>query len=48
MIGFAVVYGIIGVRLVAYAMATDGHMGRHIGSADAVATARPDIVDRNG
>jgi cell division protein FtsI (penicillin-binding protein 3) len=48
MMGFAVIYGVIAFRLVVYAMASDSHAGRRIGSADAVGTSRPDIVDRNG
>ena len=48
MMGFAIIYGVIAVRLVVYAMATEGHTGRRIGSPDAVGTARPDLVDRNG
>jgi cell division protein FtsI (penicillin-binding protein 3) len=46
--GFALVYGIIAVRLVLYAVLPDTHAVRRGGSTDAVATARPDIVDRNG
>src|SRR5580692_9434671 len=48
LMGFALVYGIIAVRLVLYAVLPDTHAVRRGGSADAVATARPDIVDRNG
>ena len=46
--GFALVYGIIALRLVLYAMLPDTHTARRGGSPDAVATARPDILDRNG
>jgi cell division protein FtsI (penicillin-binding protein 3) len=46
-IGFAVIYGIIGARLVVFAVAPESHAARR-GGGDAVATARPDILDRNG
>ena len=46
--GFALVYAIIALRLVLYAVTADAHMVRRAGSTDAVATARPDILDRNG
>ena len=47
MIGFTAIYAIISGRLVTYALTPESHnSGR--GAADAVATARPDIVDRNG
>jgi cell division protein FtsI (penicillin-binding protein 3) len=46
-LAFAVVYGVIAGRLVLYAMTPDNHGARRIGT-DAVATARPDIIDRNG
>jgi len=48
LMGFGLVYGIIAVRLVLYAVLPDTHAVRRGGSTDAVATARPDIVDRNG
>src|SRR5215216_3794476 len=44
---FAVVYAIIAVRLVIFAVAPESHAARRSGSQDAVATARPDILDRN-
>src|SRR5258705_1405820 len=44
---FGVCYAIIAGRLVMYA-ATDNTTVRRAYSADAVATARPDILDRNG
>jgi cell division protein FtsI (penicillin-binding protein 3) len=44
---FGICYGIIAARLVMYA-ATDNTTVRRSYSADAVATARPDILDRNG
>jgi cell division protein FtsI (penicillin-binding protein 3) len=45
---FGVVYSIVAVRLVMFAVTSDGHAARRSGSQDAVATARPDILDRNG
>ncbi|MBN8982344.1 MAG: penicillin-binding protein 2 [Rhizobiales bacterium] len=47
-VAFTVVYAIIGGRLVFYAITGDGHGTRRTASQDAIATARPDIVDRNG
>jgi cell division protein FtsI (penicillin-binding protein 3) len=44
---FGICYAIIATRLVLYA-ATDNTTVRRSYSADAVATARPDILDRNG
>ena len=44
---FALVYAIIAVRLVIFAVAPESHAARRSGSQDAVATARPDILDRN-
>ena len=44
---FALGYGVIAARLVMFATAADGHGARRI-VHDAVATARPDILDRNG
>jgi cell division protein FtsI (penicillin-binding protein 3) len=46
--GFVLVYAIIACRLVLYGAMADTHMVRRGGSTDAVATARPDILDRNG
>ncbi|EJW13150.1 Cell division protein FtsI [Rhodovulum sp. PH10] len=45
---FASIYAIIAGRLVLYAAVPDTHIGRRVGGSDAVATARPDILDRNG
>jgi cell division protein FtsI (penicillin-binding protein 3) len=45
---FALIYSIIAVRLVILAVAPDSHAARRMGPQDAVATARPDILDRNG
>ncbi len=48
LVGFVAVYGIIALRLVLYAVLPDTHAVRHAGVPDAAATARPDILDRNG
>src|SRR5690242_12519634 len=48
MLAFAAVYAVIGGRLVMYAIGADGHGARRTAAQDAIATARPDIVDRNG
>jgi len=48
MIAFAAVYAVIAGRLVMFAVGGDGHGTRRTASQDAIATARPDIVDRNG
>src|SRR5438477_12024480 len=48
MVAFAAVYAIIGGRLVMFAVGADSHSARRTASQDAIATARPDIVDRNG
>ena len=45
---FAAVYGVIATRLVMHAVAPDVHVARRSTAQDAVATARPDILDRNG
>ncbi len=47
-LAFAAVYSIIAVRLVMFAVAPESHFVRRGASKDAVATARPDIIDRNG
>src|SRR3984893_5833439 len=47
-IAFAIVYGIIAVRLVMFAAVSDGRVAHRVVSGDAIATARPDILDRNG
>lgn len=47
-IAFAAVYAIIAGRLVMFAVGGEGHGARRTASQDAVATARPDILDRNG
>ncbi len=47
-IAFAAIYAVIAVRLVMFATVTDGRGGHRTASQDAIATARPDIIDRNG
>jgi cell division protein FtsI (penicillin-binding protein 3) len=47
-LAFAVVYAVIAFRLVTLAAMPDEHVVRRSSSQDAVATARPDILDRNG
>ena len=48
MLAFAAIYAVIGGRLVMFAVGGDSHGARRTASQDAIATARPDIVDRNG
>jgi len=45
---FAVGYSVIATRLVMFAVNSEGHTVRRASTQDAVATARPDILDRNG
>lgn len=45
---FAAVYAVIAGRLVMFAVVGEGHGARRTAAQDAIATARPDIVDRNG
>jgi len=45
---FALVYAVIAVRLVMFGILADGHDAHRTSGQEAVATARPDIVDRNG
>jgi cell division protein FtsI (penicillin-binding protein 3) len=47
-VAFAAIYGVIALRLVMFAEQSDGHGARRSVSQDALATARPDILDRNG
>jgi cell division protein FtsI (penicillin-binding protein 3) len=47
-LGFAAVFAVIALRLVIFAVAPESHAARRAGSQDAVATGRPDILDRNG
>ena len=48
MLAFAAIYAVIGGRLVMFAIGADSHAARRTASQDRIATARPDIVDRNG
>jgi cell division protein FtsI (penicillin-binding protein 3) len=45
---FAAVYGVIAARLIMFASMSEAHAIRHGVARDAIATARPDILDRNG
>jgi cell division protein FtsI (penicillin-binding protein 3) len=47
-VAFAVVYCIIAVRLVMFAVVSDSRAVHRVVGGDAIATARPDILDRNG
>jgi len=47
-VAFAGIYGVIAFRLVMFAMASNGHGDHRTVTQDALATARPDIIDRNG
>src|SRR5438445_4634997 len=47
-LAFASVYVLIGGRLVMFAIGADAHSARRAAAQEVVATARPDIVDRNG
>jgi cell division protein FtsI (penicillin-binding protein 3) len=47
-LGFLVVYAVIGAKLVMFAVAPEARGERRTAAQDAFATARPDIVDRNG
>src|SRR6516165_6751116 len=47
-LAFAVVYFIIAVRLIAFGIVSESRGGHRVGGGDAIATARPDILDRNG
>jgi len=48
MLAFAAIYAVIGARLVMFAIGGDSHGARRTAGQDAIATARPDIVDRDG
>ena len=48
MVAFAAIYAVIGGRLIMFATVGDSHGARRNTVQDAIATARPDIVDRNG
>jgi cell division protein FtsI (penicillin-binding protein 3) len=45
---FGLIYSVIAARLVMFAAFPDDRGGHRAASQDAIATARPDIVDRNG
>lgn len=47
-LAFAAVYAVLAGRLVLFAVGADSHGARRTASQDAIATARPDIIDRNG
>jgi len=47
-VAFAAIYAVIGGRLIMFAVGGDSHGARRAAVQDAIATARPDIVDRNG
>jgi cell division protein FtsI (penicillin-binding protein 3) len=47
-VAFAAIYAVIGGRLIMFAIGGDSHGARRAAAQDAIATARPDIVDRNG
>jgi cell division protein FtsI (penicillin-binding protein 3) len=46
-LAFALIYASIGARLILFAAAPESHVSRRGTAQDAVATARPDILDRN-
>src|SRR3982074_1769163 len=48
MVAFAAIYAVIGGRLIMFAVGGDSHGARRAAAQDAIATARPDIVDRHG
>ena len=47
-LAFGAVYAVIAARLVMFAVAPESHFTRRGAAREAVATARPDILDRNG
>jgi len=47
-VAFAGIFSVIALRLVMFAATSEGHGERRGVAQDAVATARPDILDRNG
>ena len=47
-LAFALVYVVIAVRLIAFGIVSDSRSANRVGGGDAIATARPDILDRNG
>src|SRR5919109_5003704 len=48
LLAFAAIYAVIATRLVMFAIAPESHGARRYAAQDAVSTARPDILDRNG
>src|SRR3984957_19923 len=48
MLAFVAAYAVIGGRLIMFATIGDSHGARRTAAQDAIATARPDIIDRNG
>ncbi len=47
-VAFALIYSVIAVRLVMFAAMHDSRTVHRVVSGDAIGTARPDILDRNG
>jgi cell division protein FtsI (penicillin-binding protein 3) len=47
-LAFAAVYIVIALRLIAFGIVSDSRSAHRVGGGDAIATARPDILDRNG
>jgi len=47
-VAFAAIYAVIAGRLVVFALASNGYGAHRMVTQDAVATARPDILDRTG
>jgi cell division protein FtsI (penicillin-binding protein 3) len=47
-LAFSGIFGVIALRLVMFAVVSEGHGAHRTVGQDAVATARPDILDRNG
>ena len=47
-LAFALVYVVIAVRLIAFGIVSDSRSAHRVSGGDAIATARPDILDRNG
>src|SRR3974390_1518969 len=45
---FALGYSVIAARLVTFALSPEGHGARRAAVSEAVGTARPDVLDRNG
>src|SRR3979490_626123 len=47
-LAFVAIYAVIGGRLIMFALGGESHSARRSAAQDAIATARRDIVDRNG